>query len=82
MMSRNALTKFKTDYSIACSGIAGPDGGTPEKPVGTVWVAISNFERTIIRKLQLGNYRERVIIETSQHALNMLRKMLLEDSKS
>ncbi len=81
MMSRNALSLFKTDYSIACSGIAGPAGGTPDKPVGTVWVAVSNFERTITRKLQLGNHRERVILETSQHALNMLRKMLIEDNR-
>jgi nicotinamide-nucleotide amidase len=78
-MAQNAMKKFNTDYCIACSGIAGPDGGTREKPVGTVWVAISSFERTITKKFQLGNYRERVIRETSQHALNMLRKMLLED---
>lgn len=77
IMSASAIKKFKTDYSIACSGIAGPDGGTKEKPVGTVWIAVSNFERTITRKLQLGNHRDRVILESSQHALNILRKMLI-----
>lgn len=76
-MAHNARKKFKTDYSIACSGIAGPDGGTADKPVGTVWIAVSNFEKIITRKLQLGTSRERVILETAQHTLNTLRKMLL-----
>ena len=76
-MASNARKKFKTDYSIACSGIAGPDGGTADKPVGTVWIAVSNFEKIITRKLQLGTSRERVILETAQHTLNTLRKMLI-----
>ena len=76
-MASNAKKKFKTDYSIACSGIAGPDGGTPNKPVGTVWIAVSSNEKTITRKLQLGNNRDRVVLETAQHSLNTLRKMLI-----
>lgn len=76
-MAENIKSKFKTDYSIAVSGIAGPDGGTPEKPVGTVWVAIAAPSKTITRKLQLGDNRERVVLETTQHALNMLRKILI-----
>ena len=76
-MAINAKKLLHTDYSIAISGIMGPDGGTTEKPVGTVWIAVSNFERTITRKLQLGNHRDRVILESSQHALNILRKMLI-----
>ena len=76
-MAANAKKKFKTDYSIACSGIAGPDGGTDTKPVGTVWIAVSSNNKTITRKLQLGNNRDRVILETAQHALNILRKMLI-----
>ena len=78
-MASNVRKKFKTDYSIACSGIAGPDGGTIDKPVGTVWIAVSNAEKTITRKLQLGTNRERVILETAQHALNVLRKMLIHE---
>ena len=78
-MALNVRKKFKTDYSIACSGIAGPDGGTAEKPIGTVWIAVSNPEKTITRKLQLGTNRERVILETAQHALNVLRKMLIHE---
>ena len=78
-MATNVRKKFKTDYSIACSGIAGPDGGTVDKPIGTVWIAVSNSEKTITRKLQLGASRERVILETAQHALNVLRKMLIQE---
>ncbi len=78
-MATNVRKKFKTDYSIACSGIAGPDGGTADKPVGTIWIAVSNVEKTITRKLQLGTNRERVILETAQHALNVLRKMLIRE---
>lgn len=76
-MASHAIKIFKTDFSIACSGIAGPDGGTTEKPVGTVWLAIASHEKIITRKLQLGNNRERVILETAQHALNLVRKILI-----
>lgn len=73
-LSRKLL---KTDFSIATSGIAGPTGGSVEKPVGTVWIAISGEKRTITRKVLLGSNRLRVITETAQHALNMLRKELI-----
>jgi len=76
-MAENISKKFRTDYSIAVSGIAGPDGGTPEKPVGTVWLAIAHPNGIFTTKLQLGNFRERVIMETSLHALNNLRKILI-----
>ena len=76
VMAQSIKDQFQTDYSIACSGIAGPSGGTPEKPVGTVWVAIGTPAGIMTRKLQLGDNRERVIIETSHHALNMLRKII------
>lgn len=77
LMATDIQQKFSTDYSIACSGIAGPGGGTAEKPVGTVWIAIATPEKVITKKLQLGRVRERVILETSQHALNMLRKAII-----
>ena len=76
-MAIHAREKFKSDYSIATSGIAGPDGGTADKPVGTIWLAVSGNEKMIVRKLQLGTERIRVILETSQHAFNILRKMLI-----
>lgn len=68
--------KYKTDYSISASGIAGPGGGTDDKPVGTVWVAIATPEIVISEKFLFGNNRERNIQKTANAALNMLRKEL------
>lgn len=78
-MAKGVRLKLNTDYSIACSGIAGPDGGTPDKPVGTVWIAVSSATQTLARKVQLGDNRQRVIRETALHALNDLRKLLLQE---
>jgi len=66
--------KYNTDFSIAASGIAGPGGGTTEKPVGTVWIAIATPEKVIAEKFLFGNNRERNIHKTANAALNMLRK--------
>jgi nicotinamide-nucleotide amidase len=76
-MAKSVKEKFKTDYSIAVSGIAGPGGGTEEKPVGTVWLAIAAKEKVFSKRLLLGAKRNRVIMETSLHALNYLRKIIL-----
>jgi nicotinamide-nucleotide amidase len=81
-MAQSVRTKFQTDCSIAVSGIAGPGGGTEEKPVGTVWLAIVTNNKTFTKKLSLGNHRQRVIMETGLHALNNLRKLLLDDNKA
>ena len=78
-MAEAARMQFKTDYSIAASGIAGPDGGTTEKPVGTVWIAISTPHGTMAKKFLFGNDRERNIIRTSITALNLLRQEILKD---
>ncbi len=68
-----------TDYAIATSGIAGPDGGTEEKPVGTVWMAVAGPKQTIAGKYVFGDNRERNIIRSSQSALQMLRGMIANE---
>jgi nicotinamide-nucleotide amidase len=76
-MAKGVKTKLNTDFSIATSGIAGPLGGTSEKPVGTVWIAVSGPKRTISEKFNFGNHRTRNIWKTALQALNMLRKEIL-----
>lgn len=78
-MAEHAKVKFHSDYSIATSGIAGPAGGTLEKPVGTVWIAVSSPEKTLAMKFIFGDDRQRNIQMTAAAALNMLRKMILKE---
>lgn len=78
-MAEHAKLKFHSDYSIATSGIAGPAGGTPDKPVGTVWIAVSSPEKTLAMKFIFGDDRQRNIKMTADTALNMLRKMILKE---
>ncbi len=75
-MVKGAKKKFKSDYAIATSGIAGPAGGTPEKPVGTVWIAVSGPNETVAEKFVFGDDRRRNIHVTALTALGMLRKMM------
>ena len=77
-LAQNVLTKFGSDFSIAVSGIAGPTGGTDEKPVGTVWIAVASKEKTLALKFIFGDDRQRNIVMTSQTALNLLRKLILK----
>ncbi len=72
-MVGGALSLLKTDIAIATSGIAGPDGGTPDKPVGMIWIAIGNKKQVETFKLRLGNDRTRNIQYASIRALNMAR---------
>ena len=76
-MARSVQEKFKVDYAIATSGIAGPDGGSPEKPVGTTWIAITSPGEVFATQYLFGDNRERNIRRTALQALNMLRKKLL-----
>ena len=75
-MVEGALRNFKSDYAIAVTGIAGPDGGTPDKPVGTIWVAVANVNKTMVKKLTFGNKRLQNIERTAISALTMLNTLL------
>ena len=79
-MAKGALQNIKSDYVIAVSGIMGPDGGMPDKPAGTVWIAVGNKERMEIQKLYFRFDRTRNIQLTATNALNLLRKFILAES--
>ena len=76
-MSENVRKLMGTTYGLATSGIAGPSGGTPEKPVGTIWIAIATENKTITKQLTLGGSREQNIHLTTINILNLLRKICL-----
>ena len=81
-MAASALERFGADYAVATTGIAGPGGGTPEKPVGTVWIAIAWRDTdsavcTAARLMHFSELREQNIERAATHALNMLRLHLL-----
>ena len=75
-MVEGALHSFKSDYAVAVTGIAGPDGGTPEKPVGTVWIAVANKDKTHTQKFSFGAKRKQNIERTAISALNILNILL------
>lgn len=76
-MAEGVHKALGTSIGIATSGIAGPDGGTPDKPVGTIWIACATDKRTVTRLLKLGQYRDQNIQLTTMYVLNMLREELL-----
>jgi nicotinamide-nucleotide amidase len=78
-MLKGVLSTMKTDYAVAVSGIMGPDGGSEEKPVGTVWVAVGNAQKQVTQKFHFRFSRQRNIQLTAVNALNMIRKFVLED---
>jgi len=78
-MAIGAQKLLKTDYSIAVSGIAGPSGGTEKKAVGTVWIAVATPKDIISKKFLFGDNRERNILRASIAALDLLRKVLINN---
>lgn len=77
-MANETLQVFNADVAIAVSGIAGPGGGTPEKPVGTTWIAVAHKDRIIPKHFIFGDNRQRNIHMTANAAMNMLRKLILK----
>jgi nicotinamide-nucleotide amidase len=77
-MVDGALLNFKSDYAIAVTGIAGPGGGSVEKPVGTVWIAVAGGGKKVVKKFTFGNKRQQNIERTAISALSMLNTLLAE----
>lgn len=75
-MLTGILKKMKTDFGIAVSGIMGPDGGSTEKPVGTVWICVGNKNEWITKKIQLRFDRERNMEGTARMAIYLLIRFI------
>jgi nicotinamide-nucleotide amidase len=75
-MANIVRAKFNTDIGVATSGIAGPGGATPEKPVGMVWIAYSDKHQTVTKKLQISSDRAINIRMASMAVLNLIRQSL------
>ncbi len=75
-MAVGIMKLYGSDYGIAVSGIAGPGGASPGKPVGTVWIAVASKNKLISEKYSFGNLRDVTVRRASATALNMLRKIL------
>lgn len=79
-MALGVRSELNADYSIATTGIAGPDGGTLEKPVGMVWIAVAGPSGVKSKMYIFKHNRERNIIRSTQTSLNMLRILILKDN--
>lgn len=77
-MAQNVLKNMEADFSIAVSGIAGPDGGTDEKPVGTVWIAIASKQKVEAKKLLFPLDRQNNILLSTNYALYYLWRFVKE----
>ena len=75
-MVKGAMKSMNSDCAVATSGIAGPTGGTPDKPIGTIWIAASLKEKVVTLKLEGDEGIEKNTANATQKALQLLRKLL------
>jgi len=79
-MAEGARRRLNTDYALAVTGIAGPSGGTPTKPVGTVFIALATRDETVVEEQHNAWDRETFKHVTAQQAMDLLRRKLLQSS--
>jgi PncC family amidohydrolase len=77
-MADGARARLKSSVGLAITGVAGPGGGTPEKPVGTVWIAAALPDSTRAVQLRLIGDREEIRRRATQSTLELLRRTLLD----
>lgn len=81
-MLRGAAEQFQVSCAVSVTGIAGPDGGTPEKPVGLVFIGVKCFDQILVKEYRFRGSRAQVRERTAAVALNTLRRMLLGERLS
>lgn len=81
-MALGAVANFKTDYAIAITGIAGPDGGSEDKPVGTVWIAVASKQEAKAKIYKFASQRAQNIERSAMAAMMMLFLQLKQDLNS
>lgn len=79
-LASGCISKYGSDYSIAVSGIAGPDGGSVEKPVGTVWIAVASKTKVVTKLFTFGNRRAQNIERSAINAFTLLFTLLKEEN--
>jgi len=79
-MAKGAAQALESDYAISTTGIAGPDGGTKEKPVGTVWVGLKTPNALFAKRFQMFGQRQQIVQRSTMAAVNMLRKAILKEN--
>ncbi|MFH1578096.1 MAG: CinA family protein [Candidatus Omnitrophota bacterium] len=80
LMARNVKKIAAADYGIGITGIAGPLGGTPQKPTGTVFISVASKDKIIAKKFRFPGNRLTVKRKTSQKALSLLKEIILNSN--